>query len=759
MLDFNTSLDPNGPSADQLASGPSSGNRAGTWSAGQPSNELALVPGVERRVTLPAMRTVGATLGSDARSAAELLNLVPILPHRRLNALGNAAALLVQSMLSQFTSTGSTVFPALREPVSLTSQHAARTAWFAQRLPEPELTVNLWSTFITDDPEPSNGLRPVTAITIAPPDGGAALSGHFEWIGKPPDAHAYAGKIGISPYADAHASARMGIYLVGTTLARLKFGSGEEMAPLNGQARRLRIDLPIVMGGADHLTAQIGARPDGGFELRVADAAHRCELLAQFPAEDLTPAANQAATLLKQVPEAAREHLKTLTALISIATKVMETQRRSDPDSTEFPLMDQRLDLASPERGAAHRAAGLEPEPEPEWTIRLSAGMEIDFAGLNQPTIGMTVDAHQGDRLLGGHLKWIGQPPGDQYARWIGHLPDADAQASARKAIFLLGSVLPNLGEGSGQAMPPQPDEAGRIKLEPPPGGATRITFELGYRTDGGLRLRAHDLNTGGVLSAEFSPGARQLLKPAPRAFESLALVSKAAAPMFSSLENRPIDLSPGMPGETRLLTTPAFAADAKRRWLHQFKARNQAFAEFSDQDLEGVVRKSPPLLSGLQNALNEVGHEFEFRLEPKTLSLGLVQDDLNTFIQNERTVAGITILSKTDGQSVQGHFEGLEPNFIDDDAVRQALHRISSAFNNLPLATGHELEPWPGDQKRLMLTLPGEDPGQESRFQALLAIGDHGATVDAQVWDADKTGVLFLRFRNDSDASALANP
>ncbi|MET0382421.1 MAG: hypothetical protein ABW032_03260 [Burkholderiaceae bacterium] len=745
MPDFklSTILNSTDQSDDQPTSGPGPSQRPSTWAVERPSGGVAM-PGLERHPLPPIMLPHGAIPAPDGRPAAELMHLMPLRASARIQTLNKVFHAMTRSMQAEFSAAGSTGYPPMDRPVPLASLDGAENARITGRAQEPEFNVTLSADVIRDPSDPTAAWRPITRIEVAFQGDAPALAGHFEWVDQPPNASTYGDKIGASENIDAQASARIGVFLIGMTFLHLKNGGGEQIPPEPGESSRLRIQAPAVVGGPRRLTILIGAKTDGSLELQTYDTANRCELYAKFPA------ANHGAALLNRMPRPARDHLDTLVELIAIALKTMDALKQDQPESTEFPAMDQRLDLASPERSAVQRVAGR--EPTIDWTVCLSEKTKLDFtdpnrpAGVARPVIGMTVDAHQRNRTLSGHLEWIGEPPGEEFARWVGRLPDADAQASARKALFFLGKALPKLDESSGEAMAPRPDEAGRIKLtlpSPTPGSPAPATVEIGYRNDGGLQLEAHHSGFNRTLAAQFTPGAPQLLKSLPEVFENLQVLSYACALLWQSIADTP--LLEGMPGETRHLKHPAFLDVALQQQLREFKSENRAFADLTDAALMESVLGAPQWRSKLQLAMDRFGNELEVHLAPGFIRGG----------PNPSQAMGITIKSITDGQSLHGHFQWMGQPPMDEDAIQEALLRIGLAFGNLPLATGNESPPLPGERKRMTLALPGPENQPGRRFSAELAVSGDGNTVNAEITEVDGRGRLRVEFSNDSSAAA----
>ncbi|MET0382291.1 MAG: hypothetical protein ABW032_02610 [Burkholderiaceae bacterium] len=752
MADFNPSFNLHDPSADQMASGPSSVPRASTWSVEQPSDQMGGTFGLERHHTAPVMRPLGATLGVQGIPATELVSLLPLRANHRIKLLNKTAGLMSQSMQAQYMTMGSTAYPAMDVSLPLTSRDAARQTRFAGGEPQPEFNVVLSTGWRRDQSMPTQAPREITTVTITPTDNGSTVSGFFEWVDSP-NVYSYSDKIGSAGTVEPQGAARIGVHLIGLTLSNLRHGSGKELPREPGESRRIEIKVRPVMGGDELLTVEIGAKADGSFELQVYDSLNECELFVQFPAENAVPDANEASLLLSRLPHQPRKHLAILVELISMATKAMAIQK----ESTAFPLMNQMMDLASPERSEELQAAGR--EPMVAWTVCLSERMEFDFADPNQPmgrpVIGMTVDAHKRDRVLSGHLEWIGEQPGDEFAAWVGPLPNADAQASARKALFLLGKALPHLEESNAQAMDPRPGETGRIKLALPstmPGVAAPMTMELGYTEDGCLGLEVHHMISNRTLAAQFNPGAPQLLKSSPEVYENLDLLSNACTIMAKSLQDHPP--VPGASIGKRRLKQPAFVRQVKLEWLEGLKLNNAMFADWTEAAIVEFTRKSPALMAELQNKLDDLGDEIEISFLPIDVTSGFIQDGFNPPIPNQRRAMGMAITSLTDEQSLTGHFAwAKQPNDMSLNEIRQAAYRMGTAFRKLPLANGKELMPLLGERKRMQLSLAGPGIGQDGRFQVMLTISSDGDTVDLQISDVNNQDCLNVQLTNGSNA------
>ncbi|MET0383031.1 MAG: hypothetical protein ABW032_06370 [Burkholderiaceae bacterium] len=540
---FNTSSphtfghSPTGLIQDNPVFTPEPVQRASTWPPKGQFEGVPQLPGVERRwKASPTMRPLGLAPWLGATQATQLLNAMPVRAGVRIKTLTRITGSISQIMRHERANAGSARTPQMDEPLTLFS---SRQTWPSDGAEAHEFTV-FFSAI-----DGAEGLA--VGMNVFSPGAGLALAGRFAATVPP-----------VNPQADDLVSqAQQGIFMIATALANLRLGHGEQIPFDSPDQCGFRIMVPMGPSAPGGLNVEIHAQVDGGFELIVSDAV-RGGFAAQFPAaEDTAPEAAWGSALLGQMPKEGSDNFLALTNLFSAARNAMTAHRLTHPGSTGFPALGHALALNVPEQVGA---------PASRWSIHLSA------LPAGRPGVTMTLDSSDdGNRKLRGHFEWVGQAFANASAPWAGR---ADAQSSARQAIVVLGAVLPHLHEGRGEAVPALEGETGRIRLEPPlPEGAPRVVVELGYRTDGGLRLQLENKQANATLVAEFDPGVTQLLSPSmptekregafiahagnllplakdlhqpSQIFEDLQLLSATFQEMLRSHGENPINLSLG---------------------------------------------------------------------------------------------------------------------------------------------------------------------------------------------------------------------
>ncbi|MET0381968.1 MAG: hypothetical protein ABW032_00945 [Burkholderiaceae bacterium] len=477
---------------------------------------LPQIFGIERHITAPAWRGTGVDLAPAATPARELLSGLPMMFRTHMNMLKDAAVMLTVRM-SGGAHPGSAPVHVLGEPLSLAAQGTPQNARFTGQAPHPDYVVNLWHEIgISDNPDPAlRNARPVIAMHVLATRIHQAMSGCFEWLSQPPSDDAYAQVTGRPMESDTQAPARQAIVLMGMVFAKLESGSGEELPRQEGEDRRIRIKVPEAAGRPARLIAELGFGAHG-WNFRATDLLYQAELFASFNFANEAPANQPATALTTRAPIAAQQQFEALANVVSLLTKAMSIRDPAHPMAAEFPMLDQSLPLKAPE---GDQAAG------PDYVVYLSEQFSPGGGAPASPSIAMTISSGSDAQISSGHFKWLKPPSPDAYAVLIGRSPNADAHASARQALGLLGWAFARLRLGSGRAVPPLPGENSRIQLTLPeaPGGLKRFIFDLGYFQDGGLRLQVRDTAPGGgLLDASFEPSFSNLLSASLQPMEDL---------------------------------------------------------------------------------------------------------------------------------------------------------------------------------------------------------------------------------------------